>query len=350
MKSEKSSLPGLPPGPLVIDVGGLELTAEDHELISHPLTGGIVLFARNYHDRAQLTELTRQIRASRDGPLLISVDQEGGRVQRFKEGFTPIPPMRRFGELYDQDPEDAVRQLTCAATLLAWELRECGIDFSYAPVADLDRDLCPAIGDRALHPTTEGVCVLAAAVMHGLADAGCSNVIKHFPGHGSVAVDTHKDFARDHRSFTDIQQTDAEPFRRLHQQATAVMMAHVIYEQVDAQPASLSRLWQTEILREQMQYRGVIVSDDLSMSAITKSMPQADAAAIAIAAGSDLALICNDRSAACVAFDHPDIPVGSQQQFERRLRLAASEVQTPQEAMLIATRENIAALVCQGAS
>ena len=340
MKSEQI----LAPGPLIIDVAGLMLTDEDRELISHPLTGGIVLFARNYQDRAQLTELTRQIRQARNGPVLISVDQEGGRVQRFKEGFTLIPAMRKFGELYDHNPMEATELLKDTATLLAWELRECGIDFTYAPVADLDRDLCPAIGNRALHRNADGVCALATAAIEGLTAAGCCNVIKHFPGHGSVNVDTHKDFARDDRAFAEIQNTDIEPFQRLLGRATAVMMAHVIFDQVDTHPASLSAHWQTTVLRQQMNYDGVVVSDDLSMSAITKSMSQADAAAMAIAAGSDLALICNDRPAAIAAFDHDGIDTGNTRQMERRLRLVAREVVPPASPRLAATRQRLTVL------
>lgn len=336
----------LPPGPLVIDVDGLILTAEDRELIAHPLTGGLVLFARNFHDRRQLTDLTRQIREARNGQILICVDQEGGRVQRFKDGFSLIPPMRLFGEHYDTEPGAAVSKLTEVATLLAWELRECDIDFSFAPVADLDRDLCPAIGNRALHPTAAGVRALATAVIDGFAAAGCSNVIKHFPGHGSVDVDTHKDFARDHRSFAEIEQTDMQTFALLKDKATAVMPAHVIFNQVDELPASLSPVWQSEILRGKLQFQGAIISDDLSMSAISKAMPQADAAAKAIAAGSDLALICNEREAAAAAFDHPDILVGSDDRINRRLSMAARRVAAPKDSTLAGARRTISSMVC----
>ncbi len=335
----------LPPGPLVIDVDGLTLNAEDRELIAHPLTGGVVLFARNYQSKEQLSELTRQIRESRHGHVLIAVDQEGGRVQRFRDGFSPIPPMRLFGECYDQNPRTAVKQLTEVATLLAWELRQCDIDFSFAPVADLDRDLCPAIGSRALHRTAEGVFALATAVMNGFAAAGCSNVVKHFPGHGSVDVDTHTDFAHDHRSFAEIQQSDMQPFMLLKDQATAVMPAHVVFDQVDDQPASLSAVWQGEILRKQLRFTGAIISDDLSMSAISKAMPQADAAAMAITAGSDLVLICNDRQAAAAAFDHPGIVVGTETQFTRRLSMAARRVASPAESLVASARQTIEAVI-----
>lgn len=333
----------LPPGPLILDVDGLTLTAEDRELISHPLTGGVVLFARNYDHPSQLTELTRQMRKSRKGPLLISVDQEGGRVQRFREGFTRIPPMRQFGVAWDHDRNQAISDLTGAATLLAWELRLHGVDFSFAPVADLDRGLCPAIGDRSLHDAVDAVTTLATAVIRGFNAAGCASVVKHFPGHGGVDVDPHTDFARDKRSKEEIGDADMQPFVRLHSTATAVMLAHVIFESVDDAPATLSSVWQQDVLRDEIGFEGPIITDDLSMGAITGRMSQADAAVQALGAGSDLALICNDRQAAFEALDHPDIRVGDQSSVKRRLLLCARDVRPPESKMLARASEAIAA-------
>ncbi|MEM7259230.1 MAG: beta-N-acetylhexosaminidase [Pseudomonadota bacterium] len=334
----------VPPGPLVIDVQGLTLNAEDRELIAHPLTGGIVLFARNYDNPAQLADLTQQMRQSRNGPLLISVDQEGGRVQRFKDGFSLIPPMRGYGEWFDTNPQHAREALTDTALLLASELRQHGIDFSYAPVADLDRGLCPAIGNRALHDTIDGVVVLAGAVIDGFAMAGCASVIKHFPGHGGVDVDPHFDFARDQRSRADIVTADMQTFKRLHAKASAIMVAHVVYEQVDQQPATLSAVWQQDILRAELGFAGAIVTDDLSMGAITGRMTQADAAALALSAGSDLALICNEREAQLVAYHHAGIQVGDQASIQRRLSLCARQAQLPNHQRLANAAQAIARL------
>ncbi len=310
------------------------MTTEERELIAHPLTGGVVLFARNFADSAQLSELTRQLKSARNGPLLIAVDQEGGRVQRFKEEFTLIPPMRRFGQVYDTHPQKAVSDLTATSTLLAWELRQHGVDFSFAPVADLDRGLCPAIGDRALHHDVNAVVALAGAVIRGFTAAGCASVLKHFPGHGGVNVDTHVDFARDKRSKEDIFGADMQSFVQLHQAATSIMLAHVVYENVDDAPATLSAVWQKNILRDQLGFTGPIVTDDLSMGAITGRMSQADAAASALRAGSDFALICNDRQAAIAAYDHAEISTGDQAAVNRRLMLCARDVETPDESLM----------------
>lgn len=313
----------------MVDVATEGLTPEDLELIAHPLVGGVILFTRNYRDKDQLRELTSQIRAARNGPLLIAADHEGGRVQRFRQEFTLIPPMRRFGELYDQDQQTGLTAVTEAALLMAWELRECGLDFTFAPVVDIDHGQASVIGDRALHNSAQGVIDMGRAVAEGLGQAGCASVIKHFPGHGSVFADTHESIAIDKRSFNEIALTDLQPFKALCSVATAVMPAHVIFESVDHLPASLSSVWQQQILRDKLKFTGAIISDDLTMSGVANIAPQPESAAMAVAAGTDLALICNDRQAALAAIDNPDISVGDSESVNRRLSLMAKEVEPP---------------------
>lgn len=326
------------PGPLMIDVAGTELSDEDIELIAHPRVGGIILFTRNYQNRQQLQQLVRDIRAARSGPLLIAVDHEGGRVQRFREGFTRIPPMRQFGELFDTSPDQARISARKVACVLAWELRQCGIDFSFAPVLDIDQANSSVIGDRSFHARSDAVVALATCVIEGFNDAGCASVAKHFPGHGSVSADTHAEMARDDRSFAEIDTMDMQPFRQLAAAATAVMPAHVIYSSCDAEPASLSSFWQKQILRGSLGFNGPIISDDLSMSAITLHSTQAQAAAQALRAGTDLALICNDRPAVLAAVAYPDWPTGLDDSVQRRQLLQARDVDAPAEAIIAAGR------------
>jgi beta-N-acetylhexosaminidase len=309
------------PGPLMIDVDGFELTAEDRELLAHPRVGGLVLFTRNYQNLAQLQQLTAQIRAARSGPLLIAVDHEGGRVQRFREGFTAIPPMRLFGELFDTDPDRATDLLSQTCEVIASELSACDIDFSFAPCVDIDHTVSSVIGDRALHGSVDGVVALARAALSGFRHGGMAGVIKHFPGHGSVENDTHHGFALDNRSYEDVAASDMQPFVQLLNDAAAVMPGHVIYQQVDDRPATLSAHWQSEVLRGELGFTGAIVSDDLSMRAATDIASQSDNAVTAVAAGTDLALICNDRAAAIAATDNDQLPVGDSTQVKRRLSL-----------------------------
>ena len=320
---------GQMPGPLMVDVAADTLTSEDKELISHPRVGGVILFTRNYRNKLQLRELTDHIREVRNGPVLIAADHEGGRVQRFRDEFTLIPAMRRFGERYDQDKQAGLALVREAALLMAWELRECGLDFTFSPVADIDHGHASVIGDRALHSQAQGVIDMGRAVVDGLKAAGCASVIKHFPGHGSVTADTHTDLAIDSRTYDEIALTDLQPFSQLCSQATAVMPAHVIYEAVDTKPASLSSVWQQEILRNKLGFDGVIISDDLTMAGVAKIASQPDSAAIAIAAGTDLALICNDRPAALAAVDNSSIQTDDTASVKRRLSLMATDVAPP---------------------
>lgn len=291
--------------PLIIDVAGTELSAADRRRLAHPLTGGVILFARNWQDRVQLLQLTSAIKAVRDD-LLICVDHEGGRVQRFRtDGFTHLPPMRAFGELWMQDgkgsPGSGALRATNAATaagyVLASELRACGVDFSFTPVLDLDHGESGVIGDRAFHRDPRVVALLAKSLMHGLLQAGMAHCGKHFPGHGFVKADSHTEVPVDRRGLKAILADDAAPYPWLSRTLTSVMPAHVIYPKVDSRPAGFSRKWLQDILRGQMRFDGAIFSDDLSMEGARRLDGQVvsytDAAVAALDAGCDLVLLCN---------------------------------------------------------
>ena len=283
--------------PLILDVAGLELTAADRRRLAHPLTGGIILFARNWENRAQLLELTASIKAVRDD-LLICVDHEGGRVQRFRtDGFTHLPPMRALGELWMKDALAATNAATACGYVLGAELRACGVDFSFTPVLDLDWGESGVIGDRALHRDPRVVALLAKSLMHGLLQAGMANCGKHFPGHGFVKADSHTEVPVDKRSLKAILADDAAPYPWLSTTLTSVMPAHVIYPKVDSRPAGFSQRWLQDILRRRLRFDGAIFSDDLSMEGARRLDGQlvsyTDAAVAALAAGCDLVLLCN---------------------------------------------------------
>jgi beta-N-acetylhexosaminidase len=286
------------PGPVMLDVTGPVLTDDDVRRLSHPMTGGVILFARHYENRRQLTALTEAIREVRDD-LLIAVDHEGGRVQRFRtDGFTVLPAMRRLGELWDRDVLLATKVATAAGYVLAAELRACGIDMSFTPVLDLDYGLSAVIGDRALHRDPRVVTVLAKSLNHGLALAGMRNCGKHFPGHGFAAADSHVALPVDGRSLEAILSEDAAPYDWLGLSLSSVIPAHVIYSAVDPNPAGFSRLWLQDILREKLRFTGAIFSDDLSMEAARAGGTLTQAAQAALEAGCDMVLICNQPDAA----------------------------------------------------
>lgn len=279
-------------GPVMLDVVGTTLTDDDIRRIRHPLTGGVILFARNYQNRKQLTALTNAIHAERPG-VLIAVDHEGGRVQRFKtDGFTKLPAMRKLGELWDRNVLEAIRAATDVGFILAAELRACGVDLSFTPVLDLDYGESGVIGDRAFHRDARVVTVLAKSLNHGLALAGMANCGKHFPGHGFVMADSHVDIPVDERSLKDILSEDAAPYDWLGLGLSAVMPAHVIYPKVDKNPAGFSKKW-LSILRRDMGFQGVIFSDDLSMEGASVAGGVVDGAKAALSAGCDMVLICN---------------------------------------------------------
>jgi len=283
----------------MLDVAGTELTAEDRELLTHPVVGGVILFARNYHDPEQLAALTRSIRALKEPHLLIAVDQEGGRVQRFRDGFKRLPPAGYYGSLHRQVPEKAQKAAKLMGWLMASELQAVGIDFSFAPVLDIDRGICRAIGDRAFSHDVLTVTELGLAWMQGVRLAGMASVGKHFPGHGGVSVDSHLGLPRDERSFETLLQEDLAPFQALVSQGLeAIMPAHVVYPAVDEAPAGFSPHWLKEILRGRMGFAGVIISDALDMAAAATVGNDVERSKAALAAGCDLLLVCNNRAAA----------------------------------------------------
>jgi beta-N-acetylhexosaminidase len=291
--------------PVVLDVAGLVLEADDRRRIEHPLTGGVILFSRNWRDRRQLTELVAEIKALRPD-VIVCVDHEGGRVQRFRsDGFTQLPPMRVLGEMWMDDGQGgpgtgamrALEAATAAGHVLASELRACGVDLSFTPVLDLDHGGSGVIGDRAFHRDPRVVTALAKSLMHCLLEAGMRNCGKHFPGHGFVKADSHTEVPVDRRSLAAILADDARPYEWLAGSLSSVMPAHVVYPKVDANPAGFSPRWLRDILRLQLDFEGAIFSDDLSMAGARRvggaELSYAEAATLALSAGCDMVLLCN---------------------------------------------------------
>jgi beta-N-acetylhexosaminidase len=286
-------------GPLMLDIEGFTLSNADRRRLTHPLTGGIILFTRNYESPEQLTRLTAEIHALRSPSLLIAVDHEGGRVQRFREGFTPIPPMREFGLLWEKNSSHARDLAREAGFVIASELRAHGVDLTFAPVLDIDHGNSSVIGDRAFDSNAETVAELARALSDGLHQGGMTSVGKHFPGHGHVRADSHHDVPIDERSYAEIRECDLVPFARtIGLGLGAVMPAHVIYPDVDNQPAGFSSVWLKDILRKQLRFDGVIFSDDLSMEGACVAGGIVDRARAAVEAGCDMVLVCNNPQAA----------------------------------------------------
>jgi beta-N-acetylhexosaminidase len=286
--------------PVVLDIAGTTLTRDDRRRLQHPLTGGLILFARNWVDRRQLTTLTAQIKDLRPD-LLICVDHEGGRVQRFRtDGFTNLPPMRVLGEQWMKDPLTATDAATATGYVLGAELRACGVDLSFTPVLDLDHGSSSVIGDRAFHRDPRVTTLLAKSLMHGLLRAGMGNCGKHFPGHGHVKADSHVDVPVDRRSLRALLADDARPYEWLSTSLASVMPAHVVYPKVDRRPAGFSARWLKDILRGQLDFGGAIFSDDLSMEGARHldggQLSYAEAAALALSAGCDLVLLCNQSA------------------------------------------------------
>lgn len=285
-------------GPVIVDVAGLSLTADDEALLREPWVGGIIFFTRNYQSVSQLRELVAQVRAVRP-ELLICVDQEGGRVQRFRDGFTIIPPMANIGALYQQNTERGIQLARVCGWLMAAELRSCGVDLSFAPVLDLDDERCAVIANRSFSIDPQIMGVLSEAFIDGMHDANMCATGKHFPGHGAVSGDSHFETPVDARTLDAILAEDVLPYRHLCEQGKldAVMPAHVVYSAVDKNPAGFSPFWLQEILKKQLQFDGVIFSDDLTMEGAGVIADMAERAHVALVAGCTALLVCNQRPA-----------------------------------------------------
>ena len=295
-------------GPVMMDVQGTSLSPEDKEILQHPLVGGLIFFTRNYHSPEQVSELSAQIRATAKKPILLAVDHEGGRVQRFRDGFSLIPAM---GKIWQMSGENLIRAKVLAehcGMLMALEVQAVGIDISFAPVLDIN-NISDVIGDRSFHHEPEHVTVLAEAFIGGLHQVGMKATGKHFPGHGSVKADSHIDLPIDNRSKEAIFQQDLLPFKQLikNDKVDALMPAHVIFPNVDSQAVGFSRYWLQNILREQLGFNGVIFSDDLSMQGAASAGGYIERAEAAQNAGCDMLLLCNNRAGCIEVLDGANI-------------------------------------------
>jgi beta-N-acetylhexosaminidase len=290
-------------GPLMVDVAGLELTPEDREVLRHPLVGSVILFARNYANSDQLARLVADIHCVRTPALIVAVDQEGGRVQRFRAGFALLPAPRRIGHEFDVDAKAGVAFARSMGWLMAAELRAHGVDLSFAPCVDLDYGVSEVIGDRAFHAKPEAVAQLALAYVAGMKDAGMAATAKHFPGHGAVVADSHKSLPVDRRGWAELGD-DLLPYRRLIANGLpGVMVAHILFPAVDAAPSSLSRRWVQNGLREELRFEGAIFTDDLSMGGAAEFGDIVARADAALAAGCDVLPVCNDRASVAKLLD-----------------------------------------------
>lgn len=281
-------------GPLMIDVEGLALQDEEIKRIMHPMVGGLILFTRNYKDTVQLKTLTDAIRKIRGHDFLIAVDHEGGRVQRFREGFTTIPAMRKLGEVWDKDPKRANHLAFLIGQIIATELRVFDIDFSFTPVLDVDYNESTVIRDRAFHNDIEAIKALASSILEGLKEGGMRGVGKHFPGHGYIKADSHLSVSEDERTFDEIASKDMSIFISLIKHGlNAVMPSHVLYSAVDKHPAGFSSFWLKDQLREKFHFKGAIFSDDMSMKGAILGGEMKDRILKALEAGCDMVLLCN---------------------------------------------------------
>jgi len=286
-------------GPIMLDIDGTVLSPADRDLLAEPAVGGVILFSRNYESPGQVADLVADIRAIRQPPLIVAVDHEGGRVQRFREGFSAIPPMREIGHAWDGKPEEGESLARTAGWLIGSELRALGIDLAFAPCVDLDWGMSEIIGNRAFHRQPDAVGTLAGAFCRGLRSAGMAPVAKHFPGHGAVVPDSHLELPVDRRDYGQILD-DMRPYERLigNRLLAGVMTSHIVYQDIDASPSSFSDYWLGQELRGRLGFDGAILSDDLSMKATREFGSMPTRARRALEAGSDMVLICNDRTEA----------------------------------------------------
>lgn len=291
-------------GSLIIDLEGMSVSVEERELLNHPLVGGVILFARNYESREQLIQLSAQVKSARRAPLIIMVDQEGGRVQRFTREFTRLPYMAEFGKIYDRDPDAALHLANECGWLMATELLAAGVDLSLAPVLDLNKGISSVIGQRAFHSNPLHVIQIASAFITGMREAGMASTGKHFPGHGSVQLDSHIANPVDTRSMHEIEREDMIPFVGMVKAGiSAIMAAHIVFPKSDALPVGYSHYWLKEVLRKQLGFNGVIFSDDLSMEGANISSSFSDRVIAARDAGCDFTLLCNNRAGVIQTLD-----------------------------------------------
>jgi len=313
-------------GPVMLDLDSYAVSQSEMELLQHPNVGGVILFSRNYDSPAQLHDLVSSIRSIRNN-ILISVDQEGGRVQRFKNGFITLPALRGLGHYFNKDKQSALEHAKILAQLMASELLEYKIDFSFAPVLDIDYGRSEVIGNRAFHSNVEAIVALSNCYIDGLHTSGMAAIGKHFPGHGFVRADSHTEVPIDDRSKNEIINTDMRIFKELAGKLDGIMPAHVIYSMLDSAPAGFSQFWLQEILRKELKFTGVIFSDDLNMEGAKQiSSDHAERAIVALKSGCDIVLICNNRPAAEDIIN--SIPVGSYSlPYDSYKRLRAKRVE-----------------------
>jgi beta-N-acetylhexosaminidase len=289
-------------GHLMIDIEGLKLNPEDKILLAHPQVGGLILFRRNYANLKQCAALIQEIRAV-NPDIIIAVDQEGGRVQRFHDGFTPLSPLGDLGKAYDQNPDQAKILAKTHAQKMATELLALGIDLSFTPVLDRNIGISSVIGDRSFHANPKVITELARVYIEALQEVGMPATAKHFPGHGAVVADSHFQLPVDTRDFAEIEATDLLPFKQLASLVDAVMIAHVVYKKISQLPAGFDSFWLKEVLRQQCGFNGVVFSDALDMGALKDSGPMSKRAELALNAGCDMVLVCNDRKGAKEVLD-----------------------------------------------
>lgn len=319
--------------PLMLDLDSVTLSSEEVELVNHPLVGGVIFFSRNYESAEQIQHLVKQIRSATEREILIAVDHEGGRVQRFREQFTRLPSLASItaadseGTNISQSLENLLRQAYAHGWLMAAEVRSVGIDFSFAPVLDLNYGVSEVIGDRSFHREPEQVARLATAYIEGMRDAGMASTGKHFPGHGAVREDSHLEIPIDDRSREAIWSNDLVPFRSLIKAGLdAVMPAHVIYPKVDNKPAGFSPIWLQQVLRDELAFDGVIFSDDLSMEGASVMGGFAERAEAAMEAGCDMVLVCNNRDGVIEVIDKANLAVSEQSSVRLQRMLGRSSM------------------------
>ncbi|RLT93463.1 beta-N-acetylhexosaminidase [Ketobacter sp.] len=312
-------------GPLMLDLETTELTSEDIRRLQHPATGGVILFSRNIESVPQVRELLAAVREVRP-ELILAIDQEGGRVQRIRKGVTRLPPLARLGAFYHQDPEAAVHRARDWGWLMASEMLALGLDLSFAPVLDVEVGRSAVIGDRSFHHDPRAIVALGRAYVEGMHEAGMAATGKHFPGHGWVEADSHVAIPRDERTLHQIEQVDLQPFAALADTIDAIMPAHVIYQQVDDRPAGFSPFWLQTVLRERLQFHGVIFSDDLTMEGAAVVGGYPERARAALAAGCDMVLVCNNQKGADEVLDWLQFSGIGANQNRLRAMLARDEV------------------------